>query len=280
MRVLIAGRGWMAVRTARLLAGLVAASDLDVRLEVVRNRNDTGEQSWLPSLVAFAVARDWPIHERAEQASLGPGDLLISLQHDRIVDCTRLGGASAYNLHFAYLPHYRGSLTSALPIRHGETQVGVTLHVLVAAVDSGPVIAQRAFEIPPFCAAYDLYRLYHAYGFELLKEHLEALLSGDVAAVPQDEAAATTFFRSAIDFADADLRDFDRTATEVRDWLRSLIFPPSQYPTFRARKIEGCYALNWSSMKPEPPGTVIHEEPDLVIVACREGLVGVEFLPA
>lgn len=280
MRVLIAGRGWMAVRTARLLAGLVAANDLDACIEVVRNRNDTGEESWLPSLARFAAARDWPIHERAELAGLGADDLLISLQHDRIVDCAALGGAAAYNLHFAYLPRYRGSITSALPIRHGEIQVGVTLHVLVAAVDAGPIIAQRAFEIPPFCTAYDLYRLYHAYGFDLLKEHLEALLSGDVAAVPQDDAAATTFYRSAIDFTDADLSDFDRTATEVRDWLRSLIFPPSQYPTFQGRKIKGCYTLNWSSIKPEPPGKVIHSEPDLAIVACQEGLVGLEFASA
>lgn len=280
IRVLIAGRGWMAVRTARLLAALAAANDLNASVEVVRNRNDTGEESWLPSLVRFAAARHWPIHERAERAGLGADDLLISLQHDRIVDCAALGGAAAYNLHFAYLPRYRGSLTSALPIRYGETQVGVTLHVLVAAVDSGPIIAQRAFEIPPFCTAHDLYQLYHAYGFELLKENLESLLSGDVVAVPQDDAAATTFYRSAIDFTATDLRDFDRTAAEVRDWLRSLIFPPSQYPTFRGRKIEGCYTLDWSSAKPEPPGTVIHSEPDLAIVTCQKGLVGLEFRPS
>jgi UDP-4-amino-4-deoxy-L-arabinose formyltransferase/UDP-glucuronic acid dehydrogenase (UDP-4-keto-hexauronic acid decarboxylating) len=187
-----------------------------------------------------------PVHDRSERTGLGLGDVLLSLQHDRIVDCAALGGAAAYNLHFAHLPRYRGSLTSALPIRRGETQVGVTLHVLVPEVDSGPVIAQRAFELPPFCTAYDLYRLYHAHGFDLLKENLEALLSGNVVAVPQDDAAATTFYRSAVDFADTDLTDFDRTAVEVRDWLRSLIFPPSQYPMFRNRKVEGCYTLTCS----------------------------------
>jgi methionyl-tRNA formyltransferase len=279
MRVVIAGQGWMAVRAARLLAALVAANDLDARIEVVRNRNDTGEDSWLPSLVGLAAARGLTVHDRAERAGLGLGDVLISLQHDRIVDCAALGDAAAYNLHFAHLPHYRGSLTSALPIRHGETQVGVTLHVLVPEVDSGPVIAQRAFELPPFCTAYDLYQLYHAYGFELLKENLEALLSGNVVAVPQDDAAATTFYRSAIDFADRDLTDFDRTAAEVRDWLRSLIFPPSQYPTFRGRKVGGCYTLTYSSIKPEPSGTVIHAEPDLAVVVCRDGLVCLEFVP-
>jgi methionyl-tRNA formyltransferase len=280
MGVAIAGRGWMAVRAARLVAALVTAEAVNARIEVVRNRNDPGKDSWLPSLVALAAARGWPVYDRAEQASLGAGDVLLSLQHDRIVDCAALGGAAAYNLHFAYLPRYRGSLTSALPIRHGDSQVGVTLHVLVPEVDAGPVIATQAFELPPFCTAYELYQLYHAYGFELLKENLQSLLHGEVVAVPQNDAAATTFYRSAIDFADADLADFDRTAAEVRDWTRSLIFPPSQLPTFRGRKVRGCYTLTCSSAKAEPPGTVIHLDPELAIVACRQDLVCLEFRQA
>jgi methionyl-tRNA formyltransferase len=277
VKVAIAGRGWMAVRTARLLAALVAAGELDATIAIVPNRNDTGEVSWLPSLAALAAEHHWPVYERPEQAGLGAGDLLLSLQYDRIVNCAKLGEAAAYNLHFAYLPRYRGSLTSALPIRHGETQVGVTLHVLVATVDGGPIIAQRPFEIPPFCTAYDLYQLYHAHGFELVKENLETLLSGDVVAVPQDDQAATTYYRSSIDFTDTDLVDFDRAAVQVRDWLRSLIFPPAQYPTFEGRPIVGCYTLDWSSMKAEQPGDVIHTEPDLAIVACREGAICLEF---
>jgi methionyl-tRNA formyltransferase len=277
MRVAIAGRGWMAVRAARLLAALVAANAVEARIEVVRNRNDPGEDSWLPSLAALAAARGWPMHDRAERAGLGAEDVLLSLQHDRIVNCAALGGAAAYNLHFAHLPRYRGSLTSALPIRHGAAQVGVTLHVLVAEVDAGPVIAAQAFEVPPFWTAYDLYRLYHAYGFELLKENLEPLLRGDVVAVPQDDKAATTFYRSAIDFTDTDLTDFDRGPAEVRDWLRSLIFPPAQYPTFHGHQVRACYTLTCSSSKADPPGTVIHCEPELAIVACRGGSVCLEF---
>ena len=49
MRVVVAGQGWIAVRAARLLAGLVVAKDLDAHIEVARNRGDTGEDTWLPS---------------------------------------------------------------------------------------------------------------------------------------------------------------------------------------------------------------------------------------
>jgi methionyl-tRNA formyltransferase len=279
MKVAIAGRGWMAVRGAMLVDALIAAGAVDASIEVVRNRNDDGIDTWLPSLAGLAAARGWPVHERAEQARLTADDMLISLQHDRIVDCSSLSGAAAYNLHFANLPRYRGSLTSSLPIRHGRTNAGVTLHVLVSKVDAGPVIATRVFELPSFCTAYDLYRLYHAHGFELLKENIEPLLRRAVTAVPQDDAAATTFYRSAIDFADADITDFERPAWQVRDWVRSLIFPPAQYPTYRDMKVQSCYTLSFSIDNPSKPGTVLHSDPDLAIVACQEDLICLEFVP-
>lgn len=282
MVIAIAGKGWIAVRTARLLAALVAVRRLDATIEIVRNRDDTGKDSWLPSLASLAVQRGWPIHATVEEASLGPSDMFLSLQFDRIVDCAALGGAAAYNLHFANLPRYRGSLTSALPIRRGEAEAGVTLHVLVQEVDAGPIIASRTFQLPSFYTAYDLYRAYHEYGLDLLKDNLPALLGGAVEATPQDESAATTFSRKAIDFSDVELDDFWRDAEHVRDWCRSLIFPPAQYPTYRGRRIGSCSAMDWDggSSCGGAPGMVIYSDPEQVVVKCLKGEVWLELLPA
>jgi len=282
MIIALAGKGWIAVRTARLLAALIAVQRLDATIEVVRNRDDTGRDTWLPSLASLAAQRGWRVHDTPGEAGLGPGDIFLSLQYDRIVDCAALGGAAAYNLHFANLPRYRGSLTSALPIRHGETQAGVTLHVLAQEVDAGPVIASRTFELPPFYTAYDLYRAYHAYGFDLLRDNVQALLGGAVQATPQDDAAATTFYRSAIDFSDVELDDFCRDAEQVRDWCRSLIFPPVQYPTYRGRRIGSCSAVDWEtgSDSGSEPGTVVYADPEQVVVRCGKGEVWLELLPA
>jgi methionyl-tRNA formyltransferase len=281
MIIAIAGKGWIAVRTARLLAAMIGVRRLDAAIEVVRNRDDTGTDSWLPSLARLADQRGWPVHQKPGGAGLGPGDIFLSLQYDRIVDCPALGGAAAYNLHFANLPRYRGSLTSSLPIRHGETEAGVTLHELVQEVDAGPVIASRTFELPPFYTAYDLYLAYHQYGFDLLKDSLPALLSGDVRATPQDDTLATSFRRSAIDFSDAELGDFCRDAEQVRDWLRSLIFPPAQYPTYRGRQIGSCSVVDWdvASSTGEAPGTVVYQDEDQAVVKCGKGEVWLEFLP-
>jgi methionyl-tRNA formyltransferase len=280
MKIAIAGKGWIAVRTARLLAAMIAATRMEGSIVVVRNRDDTGTDSWLPSLVALAVRRGWTVYDSPAQAKLGPADIFLSMQYDRIVDCAALGGAAAYNLHFAHLPRYRGSLTSALPIRHGETEVGVTLHVLVQEVDAGPVIASRAFELPPFYSAYDLYLAYHEYGFDLLKDNVHALLTGAVVATPQDDAAATTFYRTAIDFSDLELDDFDRDAEQARDWCRSLIFPPAQYPTYNGRWIQSCCAVDWGADNgPTAPGTVIYQDSDQVVIKCSKGEILLELMP-
>jgi methionyl-tRNA formyltransferase len=278
MIVAIAGKGWMAVRAARLLAALIEVERIDATIEVVSNRDDTGQDSWLPSLVALATARGWHIHNTPAQANLGAGDVFLSLQYDRIVRCADLGGAAAYNLHFAPLPRYRGSLTSSLTIRRGDTQTGVTLHRLVQEVDAGPIIAARTFEVPEFYTAYDLYRAYHDYGFDLLKDNMPALLRGTVAATPQDDAAATTFNRSAIDFHDIQLDDFDLDAERVRDWCRSLIFPPTQYPVYDGRLIQSCSVVGWDDGV-SAAGTVLYKDPDQVVVKCRTGGVWLELLP-
>lgn len=280
MIIAVAGKGWMAVRAARLLAALVEVQRLDAAIEVVSTRDDTGEDSWLPSLVALATSRGWRVHNTLAEANLGPEDVFLSLQYDKIVRCADLGGAAAYNLHFAPLPRYRGSLTSSLTIRRGDTQTGVTLHRLVKEVDAGPIIAARTFEVPEFYTAYDLYRAYHDYGFDLVKDNMQALLSGAVTATPQDEAAATAFNRTAIDFNDTQLDDFDLDAERVRDWCRSLIFPPTQYPVYDGRLIRSCSVVDWDNgVSASAAGTVLYKDPDQVVIACRTGGVWLELLP-
>lgn len=279
MRVLIGGKGWLAVRTARLLARLADIRAFGGAVEVVRNRDDDGVDSWLPSLVSAAVCEGWRVHDSIEEAAPGPGDRFLSLQHDRIIDCAVLGAGRGFNLHFAKLPDYRGSLTSYWPIRCGEVTAGVTLHELAPAVDAGPIIASREFPLPPFYSAYDLYRTYHDYGFELVKEHLPALLARSYRAVAQDDTKATTYTRRSVDFSAVSIGRFDRSAEAVRDHCRSLIFPPRQHPRFRGRHIRGCYAIDWPGAPAAAPGTVLSDDRHQAIVACQDGMVCFEYVP-
>jgi methionyl-tRNA formyltransferase len=230
----------------------------------------------MPSLLNLAQRQRWRVNDRVESMGLTSDDVLLSMQYDRIIDCSQLGGARAYNLHFAPLPRYRGSLTSALTVRHGEPESAVTLHELVAGVDAGAVIGALPFPVPTFFTTFDLYLAYHRHGFELFRGHALSLLRGTAVAVPQDDSKATMFKRDAIDFADAALERFDLPADQVRNWCRSLIFPPRQCPTFRGRSITACYTVDFLDVRPTP-GTVVHDSGGLALVACKDGLLALEF---
>ena len=53
--------------------------------------------------------------------------------------------ARLYNIHFSYLPAYKGMFTSALPIKNGEVDSGVTLHKIESGIDTGDIIDQIKF---------------------------------------------------------------------------------------------------------------------------------------
>ena len=96
----------------------------------------------------------------------------------------------------AALPAYRGVFTSIWPILNGETQAGVTLHEIDNGIDTGPIVDQRLFSLPPSLTARRLYDLFMDEAFELFKGNLVRLIQGDVKAVPQDNDRASYYGRS------------------------------------------------------------------------------------
>ncbi len=48
------------------------------------------------------------------------------------------------NGHPSLLPRYRGPFPIAWAIRNGETEIGMTFHLMDAAFDTGNVLAQKA----------------------------------------------------------------------------------------------------------------------------------------
>ena len=79
-------------------------------------------------------------------------DVLISAEFPYVVPSAMLDrfGPQAVNLHPALLPDYRGPYPVAGMLFHDEVQRcgGVTLHVMLPELDTGPIIAQRPVTWP------------------------------------------------------------------------------------------------------------------------------------
>ncbi len=101
----------------------------------------------------------------------------------------RLGGL---NVHPSLLPLGRGPEPVFWTLRRGERRTGPTVHRLDAGFDTGPVVAQRAIDMPAGVRALDLERDLMALGGELLVEALPRLAAGNLAGMPQDDDRATS----------------------------------------------------------------------------------------
>lgn len=117
-------------------------------------------------------------------------DLLITCSTSMIVPDILLArfGKRAVNLHPALLPEYRGP-SPYLPMLldgRGDSDGGVTLHVLCSGIDEGAIIAQEAVSFSAAGGRYpDWYAaLIHA-SYRLMRGELPRYLAGDLEALPQ-----------------------------------------------------------------------------------------------
>jgi methionyl-tRNA formyltransferase len=200
---------------------------------------DDGRDGWQRSLRAAAQRRGLRFEQPqrinapefvAKLTDFG-ADALLSIQYDQILrgNLFRSIGCPCLNFHFALLPRHRGVAPIAWAVYQGDAEAGVTLHHMVEDIDAGDVLARRAVRIggedtarevydavSGACA--DLFRETYPFGNELLSRRLT-----------QDAARASYHRNGDFDFSRRGI-DWTRPAEELQRWIRSMIFPPMQYP--------------------------------------------------
>jgi methionyl-tRNA formyltransferase len=111
--------------------------------------------------------------------------LIVIFGCNTILPLEFLANASALNLHSSFLPWCRGPMPHLWTFIEGAP-VGVSIHLLDAGIDSGPVIAQERVAIDP--DAYSLqtaYDLLHARAALLFARKWPSILAGDYCPIPQ-----------------------------------------------------------------------------------------------
>jgi phosphoribosylglycinamide formyltransferase 1 len=84
------------------------------------------------------------------------------------------------NVHPALLPSFPGLDAVEQALDHGVKLTGVTIHFVDEGVDSGPIILQRAVEVPTSRDWAELEDRIHAVEHELLPEAIRLIVSGRV----------------------------------------------------------------------------------------------------
>jgi phosphoribosylglycinamide formyltransferase 1 len=84
------------------------------------------------------------------------------------------------NVHPALLPSFPGLDAVGRALEHGVRVTGVTIHFVDEGVDSGPIILQRAIEVPYTRDRSQLEEEIHRVEHELLPEAIRMIAAGDV----------------------------------------------------------------------------------------------------
>jgi phosphoribosylglycinamide formyltransferase-1 len=88
------------------------------------------------------------------------------------------------NVHPALLPAFPGIRAVEQAVRYGVKVFGVTVHFVDGGVDTGPVILQRALELPDADDAEQVLELLHPIEHELLPEAVRLIARGAVSFDP------------------------------------------------------------------------------------------------
>jgi methionyl-tRNA formyltransferase len=105
-----------------------------------------------------------------------------------VLDLPRYG---TLNIHASLLPKYRGVSPISEAILQGDTETGVTIMLIDAGVDTGPILLQRAIPIADDDTTGSLTSKLAVLGASTLLEALPLWVQGKITPQPQDERFAS-----------------------------------------------------------------------------------------
>lgn len=181
----------------------------------------------------------------------------------------------AVNFHPSLLPFYRGRAPINWAILHGETELGLTAHLIDEGMDTGDVIAQRRYALSSEEDVGDALRKLYPLYRELTLEITAALTKGHLPCIPQDHARATTFPRRRPE--DGHI-NFAAPAENVLNLVRAVAKPyPGAFAWCGATRVTLWKArLAIPTVKTDAqPGTVTQTFADGFRVACEQGTLEV-----
>lgn len=226
MKLCVAGKNNIAVNAMEyLLSSDLIASD---SLLACYNDTDDGQDTFQKSYKKFCNERGIESAEIQQLEAIN--DLIfISLEFDKIINTKKMKSDKLFNIHFSFLPKYRGMYTSVWPILYGDSQSGVSLHLIDSGIDTGDIISQIPISVSTSDTCRDLYLKYIEQGFNLFKRNIASLIDGNYQTFEQPAVGASYYSKSSIDFDCIEI-DLKKTAWEIHNQLRAFSFQEYQLP--------------------------------------------------
>ncbi len=192
-----------------------------------------------------------------------------------VLDQPRYG---TLNIHASLLPKYRGVSPIAEAILQGESETGVTIMLLDAGIDTGPMLRQRSIPIAEDDTTGSLTAKLADLGAVALLETLPLWIAGKITPQPQDNALAS--YTHMLRKEDGEIA-WDEPAIMLARKVRAFAPWPGTYTHWRGKllKIVSAYAIDAMPDEAARPGTaaVTREQgQNLLAVAAGNGTLVVQ----
>lgn len=175
------------------------------------------------------------------------------------------------NCHSSLLPRHRGPNPFAAVVLAGESESGVSFHIMEEGIDTGPIVDQTGFTVTEMDTAYTVYQRSSTLAGERVVAVVDRIAAAGLSGVPQDETVAS--YDKMI--RDDDLViDWNQPAALIHRKIRACCLSPFARTYYKGDLVHIARANLDPTPVGEPPGTVVGQRPWLTI-ATGEGTIAV-----
>ena len=175
------------------------------------------------------------------------------------------------NLHASILPKYRGAAPITWAIVRGETETGIALMAMDEGMDTGPVFTTHRIAIGPETTADELAIDLGKLAGDVVRADLARVVAGEIEAVPQDHADATT---APMLEKDHGRIDWTKSAHEIHDHIRGMTSWPGAFTTAQGKVVKVLEGrVGAESGEAGSPGTAIVAGKQGIEIACGRGTI-------
>jgi len=188
-----------------------------------------------------------------------------------VLSIPRLG---CINIHASLLPRWRGAAPIHRAILAGDAETGVTIMLMDAGLDTGPMLLQQRVEISRTETSSTLHERLASLGASALLEALSGWTSGSLKPITQPAEGVT--YASKVEKAEAFI-DWKGSAIEIERRVRAFNPWPIAETRIDGEQLRIYAAQSTATAHPQhsPPGTVISTDGGFIVVQCGSGCLAI-----
>lgn len=177
------------------------------------------------------------------------------------------------NVHGSLLPRHRGAAPVPAAILAGDKKTGITIMLMDAGMDTGPMLSQASLDIAPDDTTASLAERMGHLGAQLLLDTLPRWMAGEITPQKQDDSRAT--YTKLLRREDGHIRWAD-TAEEIGRHCRAFQPWPGAFTLWGEQQLKVLGARPAATQFPgEAPGTVVQLHAQVGVVT-GDGLLVLE----